>query len=91
MRDERQPVAEQHRHDRDLDLVHEAELQQAAEQRAAAEEPDRLSGLLLEGAHRLPGSLESVAPGQSAAASVVENTYDFMPGIPPPPCWRAAS
>ena len=38
-----------------------------------------------------PGSLESVAPGQSAGRSVLEKTYDFMPGIPPPPCVRAAS
>jgi hypothetical protein len=38
-----------------LHLVHEAELEQAPEQAAAAEEPDRLARLLLERPHRLTG------------------------------------
>ena len=37
------------------------------------------------------GRFDSVAPGQSPGWSVVEKTYDFMPGMPPPPCRRAAS
>jgi hypothetical protein len=68
VRDERQPVSEEDRDDPDLYLVHQAELEEAAEQAAAAEQPDRLARLQLERAHRFAGVVRKRRPGAVARA-----------------------
>lgn len=55
VRQQRQPTAEQGRDHGDLDRIHQPELEQAAEELAAAKEPDVLARGRLEGRPRMPG------------------------------------